>query len=99
MGPSFESPFFHWLLEASWACDVTGFFLSDFIPLQKWERFLARSGWVALQCFPGTLGKARTTEAEGMKINNRCQMDAFEIFESFSVFSLHNHNIIRIQIQ
>lgn len=66
-GASFESPSFHWLLEASAARDITGFFLSDFIPLQKWERVLAKSGWVVLQCFHGTLGRARTTKAEGMK--------------------------------
>lgn len=45
------------------------------------------------------MGRARTTEAEGMKRNNQSQIDAFEIFESFSIFLLHNHNIIRIQIQ
>ena len=66
---------------------------------KEWESFLARSGWVALQCFHGTMGRARTTEAEGMKRNNQSQIDAFEIFESFSIFLLHNHNIIRIQIQ
>lgn len=98
MGASFESPFFHWLLEASWACDITGFFLSDFIPLQKWESFLARSGWVAFQCFHGTRGRARITKAEGMR-NSHSQIAAFGIFESFSIFLLHNHNIIRIQIQ
>lgn len=99
MGPSFESPFFHWFLEASLACDVTGFFLSAFILLQKWKSFLARSSWVAFQCCHGTLGRARTTKAEAMKINNYSQIDAFEIFESFSIFLLHNHNIIRIQMQ
>lgn len=51
------------------ARDITGFFLSGFIPLQKWESVLAKSGWVALQCFHGTLGRARTTKAEGMKKN------------------------------
>lgn len=66
---------------------------------KEWESFLARSAWVVLQCFHGTLGRARTTEAEGMKRNNQSQIDAFEIFESFSIFLLHNHNTIRIQIQ
>lgn len=104
-GASFESPVSHWLLEGRGreTRDITGFFLSDLIPLQKWESVLAKSGWAALLCFHGTLGRARTTKAERMKKKNKqnkqSQIEAFEVFESFSILLLHNHNIIRIQIQ
>lgn len=49
MGASFGSLFFHWLPEVSWAGDITGSFLSYFIPLQRVGEF---SGKIRLGCSP-----------------------------------------------
>lgn len=48
-GGSLGSPFFHWLLEAIWACDVTDSFLFGFLPLQRVGEF---SGKISLGCSP-----------------------------------------------
>lgn len=48
-GGSWGSPFFHWLLEVIWACDVTDSFLFGFLPLQRVGEF---SGKISLGCSP-----------------------------------------------
>lgn len=65
MGASFGSPFFHWLLEASWACDVTGFFLSDFIPLQRVGEFSGKIGLGRSPMFSWHSGESKDNKGRG----------------------------------